>query len=277
MTFLKLELALRDLLRGLEQPAFEARQILLAVAGLTAADLILRAESEVPEALASRALEWGGRRSHGYPLAYLSGRKGFYKHVFFVKPGVLIPRPESEHVIEAALARAHDVSVMADLGCGTGCLGLSLLAELNDARLFAVDSSPLAIATTKRNAEAMGLFDRVTFKESAVESWTAPSPLDLVVANPPYIAVGDREVQESVHRYEPHTALYSGVDGLEAIRAWTHWADRTLRPGGLFVCEIGAGQSQALRDIMSDASFGDIEVTQDLAGHARVVSALKKR
>jgi release factor glutamine methyltransferase len=283
MTIHELERQLATMFKGagFETPGFEARQLLLAALNLEMGDLLSAEEMGVAPQLVQKIQDWMNQRIAGVPLAYLTGKKGFYKHDFLVMPGVLVPRPETEHVLEVALARVLEqrltVRNFADLGSGSGCLGLSLLAELPSAKLFAIDSSDIAYENTRRNAKALKLDARFASVHAPVESWKATVRFELVVANPPYIALGDTNVQPSVHEHEPHTALYSGADGLTAIRAWARWAREALQPGGVFVCEIGSGQTQAVKDIIEGLGFQKTRVTKDLAGHDRVVSALNKR
>lgn len=211
------------------------------------------------------------------PLAYLAGKKGFYKHEFLVERGVLIPRPETELVVEVALQRANEKTVrnLADFGCGSGCIGLSLLRELPEATLWSIDSSVKACGLTAKNAVNLGVDERVFVHNKNVSDWKPKQALDLIVANPPYIAIGDVRVQSHVHQYEPHDALYSGVDGLDAVREWTGKAFAWLNKAGIFVSEIGAGQSTRVVEIMKDAGFEQIEVARDLAGIERVISGVK--
>jgi release factor glutamine methyltransferase len=276
MTVQELDHELRILLKDCEQPAREARQILISLLAFSGAQLITSFDQKVEAALADRARHWASRRNEGYPLAYLTGKKGFYKFDFAVIPGVLVPRPETEHVVEVALARAQVVRNFVDLGCGSGCLGLSLLSEWPEANLCAIDASPQATGLTLKNAEQLGLKSRTQVVTSEVERFKPERALDLVVANPPYIAEGDLNVQKSVHQHEPHEALYSGPDGLAAIRSWAKWSSHYLRPGGVFVCEIGSSQSDLVQEIMSASGFEKIQCAKDLAGHDRVVSAVKR-
>ncbi len=276
MTLQSLESELRVLLKSCEQPALEARAILLALAARDAADLLANYDRLVSAAVADQARDWARRRNEGYPLAYLTGKRGFYKYEFAVAPGVLVPRPETELAVEIAIQLAPGARTLADLGCGTGCLGLSVLAELPLAELFAVDSSPLAAKLTRQNSILLGLGDRVEVITSEVEKFQPPRLLDLIVTNPPYIAIGDTDVSDSVHKYEPHAALYSGEDGLTAIRSWTAWSSRHLKPGGVLVCEIGSRQSRNVREIIENAGFENIQSAKDLAGFERVVSASRR-
>lgn len=269
---------LRDQLKHLEDPGFEARQILCRILSVETADLVMMDDAEVATLAVNKARDWCEQRAKGVPLAYLTGVKGFYKFEFLVKPGVLVPRPETELAVEEALERTKGIKVhaIADLGCGSGCLGISVLSELRDAELFAIDASLIACETTLRNAQSLQAEELVTVIHRRVEDWSPAKPLQLIVANPPYIAEGDANVERAVHEHEPHEALYSGADGLEAIRSWSAWASRGLSAGGVFVCEIGAGQSGVVGDIISQLDFKEIRTRKDLAGIERVVSAIKR-
>lgn len=244
---------------------------------LTAAELITKEAILLTPEQDQDLRNWIAQRKSGIPLAYLSGKKGFYKHEFLVERGVLVPRPETELVVETALARKQAKSIrnLADLGCGTGCIGLSLLATLPEATLWCIDSSVKACGVAAKNATRMDLDDRVFVHHKEVSDWKPRQALDLIVANPPYIPVGDSRVQGHVHMYEPHEALYAGADGLDAIREWTRKAGEWLNKNGVFVCEIGAGQSAEVVEIMKDAGFTQIEVARDLAGIERVISGVK--
>jgi len=262
---------------GFDQPQFEARELLKGVAALSSAELITREGSELTAEQDKNLKEWTEKRLKGVPLAYLTKEKGFFKHVFKVEPGVLVPRPETELVVEVARRRASSLPMqirqIADLGAGSGCIGLSLIADWEDTKLWCVESSPRAGSLIVTNAELLKVYERVHVDCIAVESWDPETTFDLIVSNPPYIPLNDPKVQKSVHDHEPHAALYSGADGLDAIRNWLPKARKLLNPGGLCVFEIGAGQSSAVGAIMIQAGFNNIEFNRDLAGHDRVVSA----
>jgi release factor glutamine methyltransferase len=261
---------------GHVDPRREARFILQEALRLSAAELVRESDRELSLQEGKLLSEWEQRRAAGEPLAYISGRKGFYKAEFLVEPGILVPRPETEFVITTAMARLLvPPAAIADFGCGSGCIGLSLLGEWTTSRLWALDISPLAVEVTLRNAERLGFRERTRAVLSRVEDWTPDQPLDLIVANPPYIAQGDVRVEPMVHRYEPHLALYAGKDGFEAIESWIGAAYCHLKNGGVAVFEIGAGQSGAVRAIMKGRGFKAIEVTRDLAGIDRIISAIK--
>jgi release factor glutamine methyltransferase len=273
---LQRELILRMKGADFPQATFEIRQIFQQALHLDSAQLIVNESTQLTREEEDRIRYWVKARLDGQPLAYLSGRKGFYKDEFLVEPGVLVPRPETEFIVTQAVKLKPDAGSIADYGCGSGCIGLSLVKEFSQAQLWALDASPKAIEVTLKNAEHIGVADRVQVILCDVVGWSPDSPLDLVVANPPYIANDDPTVEPGVHKYEPHEALYSGPDGLAAIRAWSAHAFKFLAPGGLFVSEFGAGQSPAVREIMAKIGFVEMEFVRDLAGHERVVSAFKR-
>lgn len=287
MTFRQLLDELADKFKNFEEARFEARQLLQEALQLRAVDLLNRETQTVPEADLQRVRQWGEARRRGFPLAYLSGRKGFYKSVFRVTEGVLIPRPETEVLVEALLNRAGSVENLADFGCGSGCIGLSLLLEWPSAHLTAIDASQVACEITRINAIHLGVENRARIFNIPIgmngelsgddETVIKSNSFDVVAANPPYIAEGDSRVQRSVHDFEPHAALYSGRDGLDAVRSWSRCALELLRSGGIFACEIGAGQSAPARAIMTAIGFQDIESHEDLAGIERCLTAKKAK
>ena len=223
------------------------------------------------------------RRAMGEPVAYLIGQKDFYKSTFRVRSGVLIPRPETELVVETALQLVAQADLQAfraaDFGCGTGCIGQSLLLECSQMTLFAVDSSATAIETSAENAERLGLSDRVEICLDRVQNLGTRrellSSFNLVVANPPYIAVGDAQVADDVRAFEPSQALFAGPDGLSEIRSWVAVAFDLLKPSAWLVTEIGFMQARSVGDIFSDQGLIGVSVHKDMAGRDRVVIAQK--
>ncbi len=231
--------------------------------------------------------EYVRRRAAGEPVAYILGKKDFYRHSFIVSPAVLIPRPETELLVETAVnwLRDHveEGARFVDLGTGSGCIGLSIAHEIENSRWIGVDKSPAAINIAKSNAEALGLTERSRFIVSdvmdlALETITEVlgGRPDAIVANPPYIAVNDPDVDASVKRYEPQEALFSGEDGLDDIRSWAVKAAAFVRPGGLVIFEIGYQQGSAAREIFSSlGKFEDIQILKDYSGFDRFVRAIK--
>jgi len=224
------------------------------------------------------------RRQAGEPLQYVLGRWQFRRLDLMVDRRVLIPRPETEWVTEAALEIAAQQSVqngpgpitVVDLGTGSGAIGLSLAAELpvGSVRIWMSDVSGAALDVARANAAGIG---RAAATVTIVEgSWFAALPaqlmgaIDLIVANPPYIADGDPQVAADVREWEPHLALYSGNDGLDDIRTIVSGAAHWLRPGGVLVFEIGADQGQAVLELLEGVGLVDTEIRPDLAGRDRI-------
>lgn len=278
MTIRQLLADLSSAFSTFEDPKLEARHLMLEAMDMDLSEMILRGDDPVPQVDRAKIEMWKLERLKGMPLAYLTGRKAFFKSEFIVRPGVLVPRPETELVVETALLRLSGARYIADFGCGSGCIGLSLLQEWSQAKLLAIDQSKVATEVTRENALKLHLLERVEFVNKSVEEWDrqdGPVGFDLVVANPPYIAVGDPRVQKSVHDFEPHEALYASDEGLAAIREWLRVAFVHLRPGGLCVMEIGSGQSKQVQAIMTELGFQEIQVTKDLNQIERVISALR--
>lgn len=214
------------------------------------------------------------RRVTGEPLAYILGYRDFYGLRFTVKPGILIPRPETEFVVEEALRRwPQGASTILDMGCGSGCIGLTLLKQKMTATLLSVDASPIPIEITAHNAEQLQLSTRMQVLQTKVED--VVGAFDVVVANPPYIAHDDQLIAPDVKAFEPATALFANENGLECLRTWSKKAAQVLNPSGLFVTEIGAGQEKDVESILSE-SFEDIQQKKDYSGWVRVISAIKK-
>lgn len=209
------------------------------------------------------------------------GEKEFYGRPFALGPATLVPRPETEALVDIGLEvlAGHKAPRLLDLGTGTGCVAISLLAELPVATGVAIDLSADALAVARRNAERHEVATRLQFRRG---SWFEPveraERFDLVVSNPPYIEtveIGRLDVE--VRSHDPLLALDGGPDGLAAYRAIMQSAPGHLVPGGILAVEIGWRQAEAVSDLMAEAGLGDITVRRDLAGHDRVVLARRSR
>lgn len=208
-------------------------------------------------------------------MAYIRGRQEFYGRDFTVTPAVLIPRPESEQLVDEALGwlRAHPGPArVADIGTGSGCLAVTIAAEVPHASVVATDISPEALAVARANAEVAGVSDRVTFVQGAYLTGASGS-FDVIVANPPYVQDSDAAMlAPEVAAHEPALALYGGADGLRDIRAVLQAAATALRPGGLLAMEMGAGQSPAVLALAgATPGLAAPALRHDLQGHARVL------
>lgn len=214
------------------------------------------------------------QRMQGKPTQYITGRQEFYGREFRVTPDVLIPRPETEHSIEAALALLSPGSRILDIGTGSGAIGVTLSLE-TEARAVCTDISEAAIRVAAANARALG--SGAQFVVCDLGSAFAPGTFDLVISNPPYVPAADREtVQREVREHEPPIALFGGDDGLDVYRRLIPDAARLLKPGGRLVMEIGWLEAESVGAILGRKEPGewtDVETRPDLAGIPRVVVA----
>lgn len=231
-----------------------------------------------------------GRRVRGEPVQYLTGRTEFYGRGFEVSPAVLIPRPETERLIDHVRpcldgvhrARGGSQAVrFADIGTGSGVLAVTLALECPFAQGYAADVSPGALEVARRNAENLlgARHSRITFMQGSLLApldARGPHTLDLIVANPPYVASREMDgLPEEVRGYEPRLALHGGEDGLDYHRELIAQAPGYLRAGGMIALEIGAGQSAAAARLMADRrAYGNVEIVKDYNGLDRIVSAI---
>jgi release factor glutamine methyltransferase len=212
------------------------------------------------------------RRAAREPLAYITGHKEFWSLDFAVGPGVLIPRPDTETLIEQLIRecpdRATSLSIM-DLGTGSGCLLIAALSEYPNAHGVGVDSSPDALSWARRNLAALGAEGRATLIQTDWAEEASPG-FDVILANPPYIRSAEIETLEpEVSRYEPRAALDGGPDGLDAYRVLAPRITRLLKPGGYGFLEFGEGQHEAVSTILTEAGFRNPKIVPDLAGIRR--------
>jgi release factor glutamine methyltransferase len=216
------------------------------------------------------------RRAAHEPLQYITGTQEFFGLPLQVTPATLIPRPETEHLVETVLAWAAsqppDLRIL-DVGTGTGTIALALASRLPSARIFAVDLSPEALEVARNNAAHLALDKRITFQHSdLLQAFAAAPQFHAIVSNPPYIPAGDAsEMQPEVRDFEPHTALFAGDDGLEVYRRLIPQAESALSPGGLLAMEFGFGQRDELAHLL--AGWKNVRFVDDYAGIPRVVLA----
>jgi release factor glutamine methyltransferase len=268
---------------GVETPRLDAEVLLAAAAGLDRTRLIARLRDPVANDAAARFRDLVTRRRRREPVAYLTGEREFWSLPMEVTPAVLIPRPETELLVEVAreLLAGRRAPRVCDAGTGSGCIAVALAREIDDARVLALDASSSALAVARRNARRHAVDDRVSFAGSDWFDAVAPrARFDALLSNPPYLtteeirpadrsAVGGRAEIE----WEPRRALAAGSDGLESFRRLLGQAPAHLNEGAFVALEIGCGQSAAVRDLAVAAGFGDVDVRDDLAGIPRVVIA----
>jgi release factor glutamine methyltransferase len=289
---------LRD--AGVSSFTLTAELLLLHVAGRDRTWLYAHPEEELTHEREKRLFALVERRIAGEPTQYLTGKQEFWGMEFEVTPAVLIPRPETEHVIEVALDRLAlreirasrkqtlrgDGLYIADVGTGSGCIAVALAKELPGAWILATDVSPAALEIARRSASRLGYAERIDFRECNLLDgcWAGPatgavplpevSAFDLIVSNPPYI--GQREaptLAREVREHEPHVALFGGEEGYEFYGELITQAADHLKSGGLLVLELGHKSLPAVQPLFDATSWTRVGVTNDLAGIARVIAA----
>jgi release factor glutamine methyltransferase len=270
-----------------------AELLLLHVLGRDRAWVYAHPEEPINSQELETFLSLISRRANGEPTQHLTGKQEFWSLEFDVTPDVLIPRPETEHVIEVALDRVAlrelragrpqktkgEGFLIADIGTGSGCLAIALAKELPAATIYATDISPAALAVARRNAVRHGIENRIHFFESdllrplAAEG-TKESAFDLIVSNPPYIPRRDANtLAREVRDHEPAVALYGGEEGYELYAGLIALARRYLKPGGIFVSELGHDSLPAVQPLLDGPQWTAVGVSNDLAGIPRVIAA----
>jgi len=286
----------------------DAETLLLHVLGKTKAWLITHLDKELPEDQTSRFLGMLERRRNGEPIQYILGEAEFYRMPFIVTPDVLIPRPETEHLVECVsqlmpvlcprptrffeFKRIHpfkhsekqrrngDPNLagwpprVLDVGTGSGAISIGIAHDWNEAEITAIDASAAALDVARTNAMRLGFADQIRFLQGDLLDPVAGERFEIVVSNPPYVPEIDRPtLSVEVRDHEPSMALFAGTDGLDIYRRLIPQAFACLVPGGFIALEIGYGQSAAIANLLGTAGFANIEFTPDLQGIPRVAFA----
>lgn len=247
----------------------DQRQLAASVLSRSTAWVFAHDDHELDHDESERLHKQLERRAAGEPLHYLIGEREFYGRSFKVDPGVLIPRPETEHLVEAILElNLPERARVIDVGTGSGCIALTLAAERPDWDVIGADLSAEALAVAKANRAALNLDAVLLVRGDVLDG--LDGTFDAVVSNPPYVADGDPHLDQGDLRYEPREALTDGADGLALIRRLVEQAFAKLKPGGWLWLEHGYGQATAVRDLLTAAGFDSVESRQDLAGIERI-------
>jgi release factor glutamine methyltransferase len=263
--------------QGIESPRLTIELLLAHLLKKKRMDLYLEFERELDEATLARLREMVKRRVTGEPLQYITGEVDFCGLKFQVDKRVLIPRPETELLVETVAGR--NPRKIVDVGTGSGCIAIALAKKLPEAEITALDVSPEALEVARGNAALHQIEKNIRFLESdLLEALPDGFVVDAIVSNPPYIADGELvKLPKEVRDFEPVRALAAGEDGLKVIQRLVMDARRILSPSGFVALEIGAGQRAAVEEIFGQQGLAVVEVVKDLQGHERVIVAQPKK
>lgn len=274
--------------KGFPSARLDAELLLADALKVDRIRLYLDFDRPLAEAEVERCREVVRRRTQGEPVAYILGKKGFFGLSFDVSPAVLIPRPETEHLVEEALGWAKNSAKeslnVVDLGCGSGCIGISVLKNCPSARLLALDVSEEAVKLSEINAQKNDVSDRARFfcadansnEIGEILKRAGVDQIDLLLANPPYIDPNDQRTEENVKRYEPSAALFAGEQGLADLKSWTQkWAP-FMAENSLCVMEMGNTQGADMKEFFQQSGFfKEVSIGKDLAGHDRLIKGAR--
>ncbi len=265
--------------RGIENPRLDAELLLCAVLHKKRIDLYTHFDEPLEAQELVQYRQYVARRGAREPVAYILGSKGFLQHEFKVTKDTLIPRPETESIVERLvhMNRTKGVRHILDMGCGSGAIIVSLLAALPQAQGMAVDISPAAVRVTEENGKALGVSDRLKAVASDLyANLPEGATFDVIVSNPPYIPHKDLNGLQQEVQWEPKSALDGGEDGLDFYRrilkdVWTY-----LKPTGLLAFEIGVGEADAIKELCTQTGFSTVQVVKDYGDIPRMVFAVKE-
>jgi release factor glutamine methyltransferase len=265
---------------GIDQERRTAGLLLCHVMGIDRTRLLTRSEEQIDEAQYLAYLALVVRRAAGEPAQYLTGHQEFYGLDFIVTPDVLIPRPETEFLIERVMNLVEDSKqdspLIVDVGTGSGCIAVTVAKQLPRARLIATDASRAALDIARTNAERHGVRDRIEFLEGDLFAPLAKRGLegavDVLASNPPYVNEESSELlQREVRDWEPHEALFGGVDGLDFYRRLIAESPHYLKPGGYIVLEIAFSQLDSISEMVKGSALDLVDITSDLQGIPRTL------
>jgi release factor glutamine methyltransferase len=275
--------------KHIESARFESEIILAHALKLQRIQIYLKYDQPLSDEEMSACRDLVRRRVQGEPVAYIFGEKDFYGYPFKVNSSVLIPRPETEHVVESALEWADgpdEKFTIVDLGTGSGCIGLTLLKKLTQSQLIAVDISDKALEIAAANAKALEVSDRVRFLKAdagnteaviaAVKGFTGAENIQILVSNPPYIGKHDKDIEENVKKFEPDIALFAEQDGLALLQTWSRSYAPYLSDEAIVLMEMGMTQGPAMKShFQSLGVFQTVDIVKDLAKLDRVIRGVK--
>jgi len=247
--------------------------LLMHAAKISKTELLI-GELEVSNHIEEKYYEFLQRASNGEPVEYITNSAEFFGRIFYVNNSVLIPRDETELLVETTIAELKTIKkpVILDIGTGSGCIAISLALAIPTAKIFATDISLPALEVAKRNALNLGVSNRIEFLHNDIttELPVFDDTIDLLISNPPYISIGDKMIEPAVHNFEPHTALYANENGLEVYR---HIAEKASGIAKIIALEVGYSQANDVAELLQKNGFSDIKTIPDYAGIDRIVIA----
>lgn len=257
---------------GIEDYVFEAKQIIKHITGYTNAQILVKYSQPLTQFQQNNLTAIIKQRKCRYPLQYIFGKWNFFGRDFFVGPGVLIPRSDTETLMDVCLEylKSDSEYKVLDLCAGTGCIGITIAAEREKAQVTMLEKYEEALTYTRKNAEANGVSAEI-IKGDVLLGDKAEDKYDLIVSNPPYIDKNDMARLQPEVQFEPETALTGGADGLDFYRAIINNYKNSLSPDGMMAFEVGINQSQAVASLMETAGFKNIGTREDMNGIKRVV------
>lgn len=271
--------------KQIPSPRLDAELLISGSLGLERIQLYLKFDQPLKELELEKCREVVRRRTQGEPVAYILNQKYFYGFEFFVDARVLIPRPETELMVEMGIEELKKrtpigsdhtwIPKILDLGCGSGCIGLTLLKKFELAEATLVDKESGPIEVTKMNAEKLTVLDRSQIIQKDVSQLQLEKQFHLILANPPYIDRNDPDIEVDVKKFEPDSALFAEAEGLSAFQTWVPAAAKHCLPEGLVIFEIGWKQGEQVSNIFQTCGLNEVRVHQDLSGRDRFVSGRK--
>lgn len=262
---------------GIDDYVFEAKQIIKHITGLTSSQILVKYNTPLTDYQQTQLTAIIRQREIHYPLQYIFGEWSFYGNRFYVGPGVLVPRADTETLIEPCIEylKQHKNAKVLDLCTGSGCIGITLAKEVPDAEVKMLEKYKEAAVYTQKNIKLNGTDNAEAFNGDIFAGDLADGEYDLLVSNPPYIPKGEMKTISPETEYEPKTALLGGEDGLDFYRAIIKNYKNSIKQSGFIAFEVGIGEFSDVSDILSGEGFKDIKVYKDMNGIERAVTAVK--
>ena len=263
---------------GIEDYVFEAKQIIKHITGFSNSEILMNYTNRLTEFQSNNLTAIIKQRALRYPLQYIFGEWAFYGREFYVGPGVLVPRADTETLIEVCLKylKNSESPAVLDLCAGSGCIGITLALEKADAAVTLVEKFPEAARYVERNIKRHGTDNATLICGDVLNGAANDKEYELIVSNPPYVPKNEMETVSPEVHYEPETALFGGEDGLDFYRAVITEYNKALKAGGMLAFEVGAGEAAAVEALLEDAGLKEINTEKDLGGICRAVYGIKK-